>query len=342
MKRVRDVFNDCAGIDTVLDAEIEEINLYKKANRLEIKLATEEKIDIEQISIFEAFLKEKLNVRDVIIRIVGAADYSYDISNEWEKIAQYFGLKFPSIKAVLSSSSVEVKDKEIKIVLDIKGKDLLKAVKLDKIVAEFLENIYGERYIIKYAEKGISTNNYETLQKQMEQEAIQEAIQQAQLEAEKRPSSTKEVKSPKKTNHAWADVIRPAKAEEIAPSLIYGRTINIKQETTNIIEISADTDKVCVEGEVISTESREIKDGKVIVMFDVFDGTSTITCKAFIENKKAYESLEKIKNSKGIKVYGTARYDQFAREITIMAINIIETARKRKEKENGQLARKKS
>ena len=73
--------------------------------------------------------------------------------------------------------------------------------------------------------------------------------------------------------------------EEITP-LILGRNQNIKEQLTKIIDVSIDSGKICLEGEIINTDSRELKSGKFLFMFDLYDGTSTITCKAFIEKDK--------------------------------------------------------
>ena len=118
------------------------------------------------------------------------------------------------------------------------------------------------------------------------------------------------------------------KTEEKDTPLIIGRNMNLKGDPIKIKDISVDSDKVVVDGELIadSMDSREIKNGeKVILMFNVYDGTSSITCKAFLDADKFKSVSKRIKGSKGLKVDGVAKYDQFAKEITIMANTIIET-----------------
>ena len=118
--------------------------------------------------------------------------------------------------------------------------------------------------------------------------------------------------------------------EEIAQDeqspLIYGRSLTIKAPKTKIIDINNDTDRVCLEGEVISTDTRDIKGDRTILMFNLYDGTSTMTMKAFIETKKTKEVLGRLKKAKGIKLEGVAKYDNFAKEITVMANTILETS----------------
>ena len=77
----------------------------------------------------------------------------------------------------------------------------------------------------------------------------------------------------------------PEEPQEVTP-LILGRNQNIKDPQVKVIDVSIDSGKICLEGEIINTDSRELKSGKFLFMFDLYDGTSTITCKAFIEKEK--------------------------------------------------------
>lgn len=112
--------------------------------------------------------------------------------------------------------------------------------------------------------------------------------------------------------------------EEKTP-LIYGRSLKIKEQLVKVADLSIDSGKVLLDGEVLNTDSRELKSGKVLVMFDLYDGSSTITCKAFVEGDKSKETLKKLKDAKGVKVEGTAQFDPFAKELGVIANIIIES-----------------
>ena len=62
--------------------------------------------------------------------------------------------------------------------------------------------------------------------------------------------------------------------------------------------------------------------------FDLYDGTSTITCKAFLEKEKV---MGRVKNAKAIKIAGTAQMDSFSHEQTVMAYTILEIEPPKKE-----------
>ena len=92
--------------------------------------------------------------------------------------------------------------------------------------------------------------------------------------------------------------------------------------------------KVCVDGEILggSIDSRDIKDEKVILMFNLFDGTSTIGCKAFLPKDKLKDVKGRISSAKGLRIEGIAKYSQYSKEVEIMANTIIESTGFKKEK----------
>ena len=54
------------------------------------------------------------------------------------------------------------------------------------------------------------------------------------------------------------------------------------------------------------------------------DGTSTITCKAFLNKETAKKTMKRIQNAPGLKISGTAQMDTFSNELTVMANTIVE------------------
>ena len=65
--------------------------------------------------------------------------------------------------------------------------------------------------------------------------------------------------------------------------------------------------------------------------FDLYDGTSTLTCKAFLDKKNAKKVMGRVKNAKAIKIAGTAQMDSFSHEQTVMAYTILEIEPPKKE-----------
>ena len=117
----------------------------------------------------------------------------------------------------------------------------------------------------------------------------------------------------------------PQEKEQEASPLIYGRSLKLKEQLVKVNDLSVDSGKVQLDGEILNIDSRELKSGKVLVMFDLYDGTSTITCKVFSEGDKSKDLIKKLKGAKGIKLEGTAQFDPFAKELGVIANTIIES-----------------
>ena len=114
--------------------------------------------------------------------------------------------------------------------------------------------------------------------------------------------------------------------------LILGRSLNIREQLIKVEDVGVDSGKLSLDGEIINMDSRELKSGKFLVMFDLYDGTSTITCKAFVVPEKVSDVMGRLKGAKGVKIEGTAQFDPFAKELGVIANTIIETPGRKKEK----------
>ena len=119
--------------------------------------------------------------------------------------------------------------------------------------------------------------------------------------------------------------------EDNSSPLIMGTTMTINEPLVQIKNLGVDDKKVSLQGEVINTEDRELKSGRVLYSFDLYDGTSTLTCKAFLDKKNAKKIMGRVKNAKAIKIAGTAQMDSFSHELTVMAYTILEVEPPKKE-----------
>ena len=129
--------------------------------------------------------------------------------------------------------------------------------------------------------------------------------------------------------------------EEENTPLILGTSQNITEPLVKIEDLGVDDGKIALQGEVIFSEDRTLKSGKTLYSFDLYDGTSTITCKAFLNKETAKKTMKRIQNAKGIKISGTASMDTFSNELSVMANTIIETEGVKKEtrQDNSEVKR---
>lgn len=324
------------------------MQLYKKTNTLVIDLESEDFMPLKNIAKFEAFISERFKIEHVWIDMTYGEDAKIPtIEEDWKNIMALIARKYPIARQLVSNATLEIENTNLNIYIPMKGANFLKARSLDKILEKLIESLYKQSYKVNYIEK-ISEENAKIIKQrkqQLEKMAIENIASQIDFEnINKKPESNNvggvSLDNPKKTKQkpkqetsvaplpspqpdVGSDYIR-AQPQEDTP-LIIGRNMNIKAPLTKVEDIGVDSGIISLEGEVINTDSRELKSGKLLIMFDVYDGTSTITCKAFAPGDKGKEILSKIEKSKGIKLEGTAQFDPFAKELGVIANIVIQT-----------------
>ena len=110
---------------------------------------------------------------------------------------------------------------------------------------------------------------------------------------------------------------RPLKHSD-NPDVIYGR--DIEEEALPIEEIIGEIGEVTVRGQITKLETRDIKNEKTIVSFDITDFTDTITIKLFVKTEQVAELTGGLKAGSFIKVKGIAMMDKFDHELTISSL----------------------
>jgi len=352
LKAVKQIFSDTQIDKAILEAKIKNVNLYKKTNQLVMELISEEKIDLISIYKFENFLKIRFKVKDAKIIIENAQNFNMDI--EWNNIVKYINAKHPMTRAILINSKPIIKEKSIEVQLAVKGKDFMVARGFEKELEEIFSNFYNQKFKVQYVEKldeelikkyEENTRRIERLAIELAEQEITADLSTINSESNSKPKEeNKELNvggasqgdSKKQNNKTDAPIESPKQEkteepQEVTP-LIIGRSLNIRETLVKVEDLNVDSGKISLEGEIINMDSRELKSGKFLVMFDLYDGTSTITCKAFVVPEKLKEVMGRLKSAKGIKLEGAAQFDPFAKEIGIIANTVIETPGRKKEK----------
>ena len=89
---------------------------------------------------------------------------------------------------------------------------------------------------------------------------------------------------------------------------------SIAGQEVPIVDLQEEERNVVICGEVVSFESRLTRTGKTLIMFDLYDGTDTLSCKAFLDEP---EELG-IKKGKWFKVRGNLQFQSFDNQLALM------------------------
>ena len=346
-KNVKEVFKEYNSTSFALNAaRIQNVTLYKKSSKMVLDLLTDQFVKVADLVGFEKYLEDRFQVKEVqiIFTYENGIEDQFDLTAEWQDFITYMARKHPLTRTILKDSQIMIKKQnKIEVALGFRGKDVLLAKKVDKTIEEILKDLYGFHASVAFLENASEDKlkEYQEYSKNLERQAIKMAEEEAARQVEE--SKTAQEVPPAEASAPSGPVPPepPAVEENEVTPLIYGRNMNIKEPLVKVIDLSVDSGKICLDGEIINMDSRELKSGKLLITFDLYDGSSTITCKVFAEAEKAGAMKGRLKGAKGVKVAGTAQYDPFAKELGVIANVIIEsTGIKRAErKDNSEVKR---
>lgn len=320
---LKNVFKDYTKENNISNCQVENINLFKKTNKLVIYLKSNIGIKLEELDNFEEYLQKKFNVENIEFNINYDIEINCTLDEDLDAIIKYISKKYPLTKPILNTSTFLIEGKNICLTLMTKSADFLRSYKLDKIIENLIYNLYNKKYRVIYKEniKGEITEKQNSYLRQIEQEECKNLI-----------ANLNQVCEPKQTN---------AKTSKKDNNLIIGRSLNIKEPIVKIKELNIDYEKVAIEGKVIKVDFRELKNGKMLIIFDLYDGTSTITCKSFIDKKDFNFVLDRVREAKRLKILGKLQYDTFTKELGVIANTIIENTDSLEVEERKDVAKEK-
>ena len=357
-KLIKEVFSDYKTESNIKEAKIEALNLIKSVNILEINIYSQSYIEIKELWFFEKFLKERFQFSNVDIKIKYSEEVTIKpIEKEWENLICYMIHKYPLMKPmILLKSTIEVNDKNILVKMKIRGADFLRGRKLDRELERVIKNLFEYNYKIEFVEVLDENDELELAKKRefSKKQAIEKALEHMAIGEQIAEERSKKDKAGKKSNTAntqeenngqnsQGPVVNDQNSpvhvpqmeeqkllekemEEITP-LIYGRSETIRTNIIKVEDISPEDDMAAISGEILpgTIEERELKSGKFLVSFNVYDGTSTISCKIFLKPEEKAKVVGRLNSAKGVKLEGKSGISNFTHELEIMANVVIET-----------------
>ena len=349
IKKVKDIFSDYKTSSNIQYANIEGLNVIKKTNTLQVLIYFDEYIEIKELWFFEKFLRERFQFEQIDLKIKYHEGVKLNsIQKEWKNIIAYMAHKYPLMKPMLLlKSDVSVEGKEINVKMHIKGANFLKAKKTDKELEKVLKNIFGIEYKVNLTEQ-LSKEEIKQIEeeiKNVEEKAIAHIEELNMIQAKENEKEANNQNSQDVPEYNDPDYMPPTGLEGYIPEeemegglppipddmteyeeqeYIMGKPSKAKENKVNIKDITASNSRITIEGRILTSECRETRTGKGMLIFDIYDGTGTITCKSFAKDiSEGKEVIEKIQNAKAIKAIGKAGLDAYAGDVTIMANTII-------------------
>lgn len=229
----------------------------------------------------------------------------------WMDVISMVSAEIPVAKDFLLSSKLEIKENEIKIcnnnefvIKILRGKDL------ERALSSVIRDIFGRKCnVILHHDGTIVTQDYFNKKEQENITIIKNTV------------VTTEVKE---VNNTKTNVQSSAMSEDV----IMGK--DIRDEIISINSIDEASGVVTIQGEIFKTKIIDTRSGKKIITFNITDLKGSITVKCFPKPKDMDRVLEEINEGLFCKVRGEAVNDAYAREVVIMARDIVKASKSEK------------
>lgn len=298
-----------------------------------------ELIDMKSLMDFEnslrvGFAVEKINILCFYPSEKFTLDYFSVLRDKLKR-------KISAVNGFLDDCNVSLEDGVINVELKNGGYDLLVKSKFCENMSALIRQEFDLDYKVKLTGE-LSVDN-ESHNKLMEETMASLPKHNEQFAATGAPKSSGGDGKPAAKAVSFREV--PLNAlnlsvpfEDDLGKLIRGR--EIKQEAVPICEaVKTLNSKVTIWGDVFSCESKEIKGERTVFTFTITDYTGSVLIKVFEKNDKISESgLDTVKKGSTLIINGRIDFDNFAKDISIMADSII-TAKRVMKKDTAPVKR---
>lgn len=320
MKRINEIFSDYETNGNINAALVESVVLKKKSKRLEMQISSDKYIEVKEFQTLNRFIRKRFALEDSVIEVKYADGIQKKpIEQELKTIVLLMSDKHPVLKTLINNSEYKVEENNINFKFRAAVSGFLKAMKYDKELNKAIKTLYGTTYNINFVDD-VSSEELMRAEEEREREmlAISRKIQEEGGSIDKTPPKEAPVKK-----EVVKEEVVSKKPSDLA--LILGRNPKIKENVIKITDITPDEGRISLQGEISNMEAKELKSGKTLVSFDLYDGSSSMTCKSFLKPGEESEVISRLKKAKGVRLAGSAGYSKFSQEVEMIANTIVET-----------------
>ena len=288
------------------DVFVTKVVYYKENKTFYIYLSSKEIISYDILSsLREALLEELDYFSDIKIKIryngLSRKSNKDIVKKNWDNVLHILKSISPAIEGWKKNVEYMCIDDTLKIKIPkTMLYDSLKSKHCEEIIRHaFLEEFSIDLNVI--LEKAVDEKvDRKKLMEKMERE-MEEKVREMQISS---PTPVEEEEE--------KYIIKEEHEDE---NLIYGENVNALFE--HICDIDKNAKTVCIVGEIFNIETKELKNGKILLIADVTDNTSSISCKLFLNDLNQDKVLSKISEGTNVRIKGDVIYDTFKRELTM-------------------------
>ena len=231
------------------------------------------------------------------------------------------------VNGFLNDADIAVNGSEINISLKHGGNDILAKCGFKRELSQLIYNQFGLSMNVNLeGENAVSAVEYDEI---IEKAAAELPDYSDQIIPEKTAEELhSEAAAAAVPNQCIDNTIADLVFDRESASILYGKAI---RETPRPIGEAVQNlgTKVTVVGDVFAKEIKELRNGKNVATFSITDYSGSLLIKCFIkaEEKEYLDTLGSIKSGVTLLVSGKIDYDEYARDICILANSIIKVKR---------------
>ena len=340
-KKINLIFPDFSDkYDILSNLIIINANLYKRTNKLEMFIGSNCVLSILDIAKFREFLIDKFSFSDVVFYIkyreVSDNELKNNIVLQWNDIVKYMSKYNQMISAYMKDCEVDFNE-NILMVNNICNEfcNMLELQKVSDFIQKFIFNYMGVNVKLEFNcscdDNGIKKfkNDNDNIIKDVLLNTANGLNQEpsSNIKISNDVKNKKEIFKPKFNDfHNFDNSIKNNYIDDDL-NLIIGRNsnnANFKRNVVKLIDIKPEKAIVHVEGKIIKVNDvRQTKNGRFIVSFDIYDGSTTLNCQSFVNEEIKNKFEKNLKSGMWVKVEGNAGYNDFLGEINISANTVV-------------------
>lgn len=321
MKRINEVFSDFNTGSNISAALVESAVLKKKSKTLELAISSDRYIEIQEIEELNNFIKRRFYLEHSKIAINYTEEVKMKpIEEEIKNIISYVSNKHPFLRVAVNNCDYEISGNTITLKFRVPVSTMFRDLKYDREIREGIKSFYGKSYNIKFVD---NVDADELIRLQVEEEKKRMSMIRSEIRSTG-PSIPKDT-TPTVPSEGDKGKDDKKSGKMNNPFLILGRNSNIKESLIRISDASPEEGRVALYGELSNMETKELRSGKILVSFDLYDGTGSLTCKSFLKPEQADDVISKLKKARGVKLCGNLGFSNFSGEVEMIANTIVET-----------------
>ncbi|MBN6185791.1 PolC-type DNA polymerase III [Aneurinibacillus sp. BA2021] len=287
---------------------IEKVEVYRQEKRWHFMLQLPELLPLNVYQAFHVKLVQafqNIAAVDCDMSYVAPVPLPGFVKEYWPLIVEKVTPHINSTATYLKNATYEVVDDKLKLgVMDAFAIEKMKQRQVEEWIGRTMRRLCGLALPVAYH---VAQN---------QEEAYQQFVEQREEEDRSRALAALLEKQKEKEK---ADA-----SKEMASGEVLQIGYDIKEEAVSICDIQEEMGRTCIEGLVFGAELRELRSGRTLITFNITDYTDSIQVKMFARDKDDVPKLAAIKNGIWLRVRGPIQEDTFARELVMMAKDLIE------------------